>query len=671
MYHNQSVLRKATYFTGPTMLVVLISVLVAGVYYYIKYRREIINKIITDRDRFGRFIYDYSVAISENRDEVIDLTIKSFKWDKNILGVNAVDAAGVAIPDYTWYSHSEAFLAVIIKIQDAVVRTSNKESRHYKNEVIWSMAVFFVQQVSAQLPNEIRSFSLPWGTNWYQFSITYPRFLTILSYLYEDLYGKPNDYLRRTLSVYISTFFTPPPTVSGAISMGWSRDGANAIMMAVPYIGGKLLMKTHNENDTIVKYAKNYVSLDEVTTGEGLYPDLGFVFHTSLRAYGYIYSSYEDFKLLSQFFYKSVDRLEKIFDIFEHPKIPLHFSAFFTRSGSLSSGSRRGKLGFFVVDSIKAVVAKTPNWYLSFNGQKESLCYYESDQANYSWGQMWIGARQFLYIDSDTKWHQSLVTRYPGVISYNNRLEKMLASDTTTTQTHLPQYAKTMIVKTNDAIGIRNEYKISNNNYILDVVEMMLITEASGYHVFYKIKPKIDQHFINPLTVSVNLGRFTTGADTIGRGTGYKFNNNWSFVYNKSSEVTINTIEHPIDNESLTSLQITPELDGDDFAYVSFSTIHSQINDCLEDPTEKLIKTEAHSLVWDPSAPSNLFLTDNTKNTVTVTQFENDYVDIVKIPTTVVTKRFGTKVLEGKIVVDSFITASTTSEGNQITFRTK
>lgn len=670
MYHNQSAIRKVTFALGPTLLLVSIAVIIAGIYYYTKYRRDQVVKIQTETDRYARYIYDYAASISDDRDDVVDLTIKAFKWDKSILSVKGQTASGEPIPNYTWDMDSEAFLAVIMMIQDALVCTSKKKSRHYKNEVIWSMAIFFVKQVMTIMPTRVSANTVPWGKNWYQFSITFPRFLTIASYLYDRIYEKPNDYLKRTLSIYISGYFDSPDDVVGVKSMGWLREGANAIMMAVPYIGGRLLMQTYNDGDTIVKYAKNYVSLEEVTSGEGLYPDGGFVFHGSLRAYGYIYSSYEDFKLLSQFFYKSVDRIERIFEIFEHPTIPLHFSGFFTRAGTLGSSSARGKMGLFVVDSIKAVIAKTPNWYLSFNGQKKDLCYYEADQANNAWGQAWIGARQFLYADSEKRWHQQLVTYYPGVISYANAHEVM-PSTTTTTQTHMPNFARTMIVKAPGAIGIRNEYRITFNSYELDVVEMMLITAASGYHVFYKIKPNITRHSSEPITVSVNLGRMITGASTVGRGTGYKFEKNYSFIYNDTKDIKTTSVEHPKDNITLTSVQIVPEIDADDFATVAFSNIHSETNDCLEIPTEASIKTDAYVLTWDKLEPYTLFLTDEIRKNVTVTQFEDNYSEIVNIPTKVITKRYGAKALEGKIVIGPNVSASTHDNGNQITFNIK
>lgn len=668
MYHNQSTFRKTLFAVGPFLLIAIVCAIVFGVYYYLKLRREREKRVATETDRFARYIFDYASAIGIDDDDIVDLTIKAFKWDKTILSVSAQDASGREIENYSWDTHSEAFLDVIMKLQNAITQTSHKESRHYKNEVIWSMAIFFVGEVMKLLPSSVNNFSLPWGTNWYQFSITFPRFLTIMSYLYERIHSKPNEYLRRILSVYISSYLQPPPDVVGVKSMGWLRDGANAVMMAVPYIGGKLLMQTLETSDSIVQYAKNYVSLDPVTSGEGLYEDSGFVFHGTLRAYGYIYSSYEDFRLLAQFFYKSDDRIMKIFDIFEHPTIPLHFSAFFTRSGSLKSLGHGGKLGLYVVDSIKAIVAKTPDWYLSFNGQKNSLCYYESDQSNYSWGQMWIGARQFLYADSETRWFESLVPHYPGVISYNNEIERMMASDSTTTQTHMPISSKTMIVKTSGAIGIRNEYKIVHNLYDIEVVEMMLITLSSGYHVCYKIKPNLTRHQTSPTTVAVNMGALTTGASTVGRGEGYKFDKNWSFVYNKPSEIKTLQVDHPREDVKLTSLQVQPELDGDDVGTVAFSNIHSSTNDCLEVPTEKLIKTDVYSLNWDESLPNTLFLTDQTRKSVTVTQFVDKYVDIINIPSNIITKKYGSKALKDKILIGSNIVASTADEGNQITF---
>lgn len=666
MYHNQRLTRKILFRVGPVALSVVVVILAYLVYKYITERRNRRNRIISDMSEFSEYIYEYAINIKSMSDQAASLIINSFNWDNRLLAVSAVDASDTTIPNYTWDQHSEAFLEVIMKIQEIMVLTTQVDSMHYKSSVIWNMVLRFVEIVMAKIPSQPENYKVPWGTNWYQFSITFPRFLVMSTYLYLRLNKKENESLQSHLANYISQYFAESGNL-GVASMGWTRDGPNAVMMAIPYIGGKLLLKTYDPEDSIIEYTKKFVQLKATTSGEGLYPDGGFVFHSNLRAYGYISSAYQDFFLLSRFFKLPIDKIRRVFEIFEHPTIRLHFSGFFTRSGSHSSSSELGKLGFYVVDSIKAVVAKTDDWYLGFNGQIKRLCFYESDKGNNAWSQCWLMARQFLYKDSDTRWFRELVTFYPGVISYNNN-PVVLETESDTTTTFAPEAGKCMICKLDNAIGLRNQYTVSKGELILEVTEFMLITKL-GYHVFYTITPDQTQASGNPICVSANLGEYRVGKSLTGIGVGKGFEKCNTFIYDEEANIKIKSVNHPKSNTVLTSLQIFPSYKGEDATVLttSFSNIHSSINECTKSPTANLIRTSHYVLHYDDALPNYLWLYDLTQNNrrLAVTKAADEYVEIINIPTNVITKIHGEAVLKDQIIFNGNVSADA-SRGNQL-----
>lgn len=666
MFHNQTFRRRLIHKTGPVIFLTLIISIIVAWFLYLWRERERMRRLYDKTLHFEDLIFDYVKSIQKMDDKMATVLLGMIKFDTEFLSVTKVDSFGFEVPNYKWNTNAEAFMDVILRVQEMMVLTCNERSEHYKSSRVWKVVEHFIDIVMQKIPNKPTNHKFPWGENWFQFSITFPRFLMIVGFLHRRLYKKPHARIESHLANVISNYYKRDPENKGIISMGWLRDGHNAVMMSVPYIGGKLLMKTFDYSDPIIKYIFDYINLNYTTSGDGLYHDGGVIFHGGkLRALGYLYSAIEDFVLLSRFFEKLIDKIKRVFDIFEHPTIPLHFSAFFTRTGSLSNGGKvKGKLGFFVVDSLKAVIAKTPDWYLSFNGQRNSLCYYEADQANNRWGQLWLMARQFLYKHSDTQWDKDLVTYYPGVISYNNYIET-IASNEKTTDTKTVIDAKTMICLADGAIGMRNYYKVIYDRFNLEVVELILITKL-GYHVYYCITPDQMRHANEPITISVNLGIMDTSATTTGNGRGFVFEDNTSFVYGGDNVINTKTIHHPKTNVAMTSLQILPEDDEErDDLRVSFSNIHSATNEIEDDPKENMIKTHSYVLKYEPENPNFLCLYNKKKQTVAVTHFNETYSETTSVPSQFLINKFGLKCLDKHNVFNGTVIKST-RDSNQI-----
>lgn len=665
MFKNKNIFNKASYYFHPITLFVIIISFFIFIYYFIRNKFQK-NKIkVTDLQLFADFIYDY-VLKTRVDDDSGNITFTIYKYDDTLINVSRQDAFGADIPNYQWDLHTEAFMDVILKVQELVILTCKDSSKFYKNKQIWEQLVpHFIDSVTNKIPANPTEYRVPFGTNWYQFSITWPKFLTIVSYLYRRLFGKRNDHFEGVLANYINAYFKKSEDKRGILSMGWHRDGPNAVMMAVPYIGGHLLMKTLDKEDSVNQYVREYVSLPEVTTGEGLYPDYGFIFHNTLRAYGYIYSAANDFLLISQFCNLPLHKLQKIYNILEHPTIPLHFSAFFTRSASCSNPSLRGLYGFYVMPSVKIIAVKTQDWYLSFNGQTNKLCYYESDKGENAWGQIWISARVFMYENSDKRWWTQLATYYPGVMSYDNKLIKMVTTTETTT-TFLPTNAKCIICKSGDYIGMRNEYTIdyensdSGDTHKIEVIEMILITNL-GYHICYKIKPDQTKQ---KLTVSLNLGELINHDRT---PTMYQFKNNYTIYYGSDVPKKI-TVKHPDNIQHLTALQVEPDMRNKKTGVVvAFSTIHQKTNEIKNIPTIEDIDLHYASLHYDPEYPNYLWLHDRTKSEVIVGKFSEEYKADISISSSMILKVLGANALPKNFPTN--VQALIGEDGYQMSFK--
>lgn len=122
----------------------------------------------------------------------------------------------------------------------------------------------------------------PWGNNWYQFSIS----STYMLFLYMLIAGEKRRKI--AIDVILSIIKTPK------YSLGKSRDQANSVYMALPWImahyyKGEEFIKNASEHPDY-KYVVNYVKLEPVKKSkeEGLYLDYTYITHTNCLAYGYL-----------------------------------------------------------------------------------------------------------------------------------------------------------------------------------------------------------------------------------------------------------------------------------------------------------------------------------------------------------------------------------------------
>lgn len=123
----------------------------------------------------------------------------------------------------------------------------------------------------------------PWGTNWYEFSISST--LMLFHYIMiERKDAKKREFAARLILKIIDT----PKR-----SLGVKRDQANSIYMALPYLAAHIVLGTENEATANPDYAYvvDYIKFPVVDRrkNEGLYIDFTYITHGNCLAYGYLH----------------------------------------------------------------------------------------------------------------------------------------------------------------------------------------------------------------------------------------------------------------------------------------------------------------------------------------------------------------------------------------------
>lgn len=531
-----------------TFIVIFVIILICMILFVYNYER---NKFLSKENSsiFEQLIVEYCTYINTLKDTEIDLFINSFNDETLLDSVFSKQGS-------SWFQDVELFGNNINNIFGLLAAVVEPKSKYYRNEKIWNIIQKTIEAVSPKVNIELGHQTYPFGGNWYQFSISYPRFLVATSYMrgkfFKDAFQKT---LRQHLAQYISKYFKVPTSSSeGVLSMGYRRDGSNAVMMAVPYIGGMLYLGKEKQlkNNNICKYVDKFTYIESVTSGDGFYADKSFVFHGNLRAFGYITSALPDFILISKYFKHDVTKsLIASLSITEHPDLKVHFGPWFGRTPSFStSTSRMGTYGFYVLDKFAGISVKTKKFLSCFNLQRKELCFYEADKSQNKWGLVWLQLRQPFDKNTPQKYTEQMVTGFSGIFSYKNKVP-LFETTTSTTTGFVPDEATSIICKLNTAIGGYNKYKIDNSNYSIAVEELTLNTQ-NGIHCIYNVD--VDYTATLPLHFGCYMGKSIESTNSANI---YKLDNNKTLYIHTPEVIQPNKTEiTTIDDELFHSLSI-------------------------------------------------------------------------------------------------------------------
>lgn len=532
------------------------SIIIIIVICFIKYNRYIYKKNLDLIDKFQFWIIEY-LAENTPDDKFNGIILEAFQDDEQMLQI------------YDWLNDNEQLNDFCNTMEDLMISTAKRPNAIFKSKIAWEKIIIFITTVCSKLPIPPIRTEIPLNhKNWYAFSITFPRILVFACYLYKYLFGDWHPKLRNFLIQIV-----PQYIISPFESMGYARDGANSIMMAVPYYGAKVFSMNFEKEKQTNHYKRLCQTLEGkvITEGSGFYADGGYKNHGSkLRGYGYKNNSFRDTILLKKLTgFGNIEMHKFITNILEHPTIPRHFGPLFNRTNSILSKSIGGSFGFFIIDSMKILSVKTKDSIICFYGQHPELCFYEADQLNYRYSQYWVMARHFYYKTTPPKLIDKFIHLYPGVIRQSEG-PILLKSPEITTHIFMPEANSNAICcKNGNAVAMRNEYTIKQFN--LNVIEMIIITEL-GLSAVLEIQ-QIQNIANSKIIMSINFGKIVNFGKTIPKLKIYNFQNNYSCVSIGDAEL-IEKIEDPDTKDELACLQCTPNENN----LIGYSTSHTEMN---------------------------------------------------------------------------------------------
>lgn len=315
---------------------------------------------------------------------------------------------------------------------------------------------------------------IPWGTNWYEMSVSATTMLAYYLLL-------PNCSLP-DLAKEIIFMIIPNPKKS----LGYTRDGANSVYFAGPYLLAHNVDGTVEEAMSIseYKYVKDYISLPiQRSQGvDGFHLDKTFLFHGGLPAYSYLSTLDSD---LSSYFYK-LDRTIKsspatkwqaVKDIIRHPSITVAVMGATGRVNNLSMASNiTSQYGIQVMPMQRFIRYFTKDHQFSMRGQEPWLGFYESDHTNDSNAMYWTQYRNVHTAKSKTQ------TQFPdmGFICSKNETQLIrIPSTTTTTEVFKPADATSYVLAYKRYGILYQRYKITQFG-AQEVTELVIIDSTKN-----------------------------------------------------------------------------------------------------------------------------------------------------------------------------------------------
>lgn len=481
---------------------------------------------------------------------------------------------------------------------------------------------------------------VPWGKNWYPFSCTLTNFLVTAAFLYRRDTNKINNTIETWAKTLVPAIINTP-----AKSLGWTRGGANMVLMAYPYLCAHILKNNFSNAVKNIDFLAilEYSNLAWTNKGAGFYRDGGFIFHGTVRALGYIFSSYPLMMILHGVIdLKDAEhRYSNVLGYVTNPSrdINAHFPPWFGRSRDIMVTNRKyGRYAFDVICSTAMISVKTEKHALQFNGQKSSYAFYEADRHTSNLEHYSTMARMYYYPDTETLLRNEFLAYYPGVITLDKTMMTYRVTDREMTKALMCQRAECIIVKLNEnTIGMFNSYAIGD--YQFSVRELILISDY-GYTVRYTVET-LQETDERTRYISVNLGKLKansqvadTGDRTALNKKHLQFVNDSSIVHSNPLNIHLNKLERSEDGQIFDSLQIEP--DSNDYA--CFSTYHGSVQPIVEHNSADILITDRYILYY---YNKYVYLIDKQLHSAAVGQYVDGAKSILKWDATKIKRELG------------------------------
>lgn len=644
---------------GILTIIIITIIITILVVVYIRKKIKDAKEDKNDFLRYQKLIKEYLRIKRKNTnfDETrVQFEMDRFEFSSVLLPIGSIEE------NLTWDTDTSTFGDLCNSLMGMVSFVSDKKSKYYNNSKLWKQILFAIRIIAGKLPDTPQNYRVPWGTNWYQFSITYPTFLVATAFSYYEVTGSEDPFLTRHLASYINNYFKESDSVNGIYSMGWLRYESNVIGMSVPVIGGRLYSQRFDPNVNSQKYAREYMTANYVYEGNGFYYDNTYITHVA-RNDGYTTAFYNEFIFVYEFYRMNTNFfqiLHRTFGITEHPDFPLHHGPWFTRTSSLKGfelGRKYAHYGIDIRGFARSVCIRTKDISLHYNGQIKPLAAYESDQSNNEWGQCWIFMRRPLTKYSANRMYAELVPYYDAVHSYGKK-QINWPSSTTTTQTFEPDDALCSLCYIQDKVaGMYNKFKIRMaGRYNFDIEEINLVT-PKGFHVYYRCNVNMSIASANPYTIACHLGILDTKQQGRLSGIGAKHSYAYddfigTFLYlqdiddqNADSTIKIEKIQDPGSANKFDALYFQPTPSpifqfGFSNNFYEYGSIERH-NNLVELPSINQLAAEDYKLEKINTKDALLFLHD-LKNKISIISygFNNSLPKGIKIKKSILDDKF-------------------------------
>lgn len=311
--------------------------------------------------------------------------------------------------------------------------------------------------------------TFPWGANWYQFSVSIPYYLVCAYYILRNIYRWNPDGIKPVKDaaiVWCNKLDQDPQT-----SLGWKRTGPNTILIGSPWLVTQFWQGKLDQDLELdaTKYMVDQANVKTVVSGEGMRPDGGYIFHTNVRAYGYVASSLKSAKILNCLAPNNFGYMyQYLSNLMSHPTIDANLAGLFSREPTVKRFMNPGQLGAFAQFSGGLLTYKQPDWFIQIMGCVKDVAYYEADKANDRWAPAWIMLREMWTRGSLIRqYDKNTLTQFPGY----TRMESDVSGESPSFPTKTSTTTSMVPAQGDTAVIIDQEKSIMFTSWKIDVSE--------------------------------------------------------------------------------------------------------------------------------------------------------------------------------------------------------
>lgn len=323
-----------------------------------------------------------SIVVYEYADELNNYRFSNDKSDTD---------TGIFV---NWYKDNWDLGFICERITNALTLVATKNKYTTLDKRIIAICEDFMFRYRYQLLKAASLNKIPWGVNWYEFSVTSTQMMAF--------YMLCKNVSRKKLASKIVLLLIKNPKTS----LGYNRDGINSVYLAGPWMLAKHFESTSGRTSFAkltstpeVQYCVKYVEFPKLSTStqDGLHMDNSVRYHTSVVYFKYFLSLFEN---LSLYFYElsgtniSIDTCNKVLSYIAHPTIPLTLCGFDGRNPNLSGRTyAESKYGIEVMPFGRIIRYFLPDAFFMMRGQIDKAAFYEADQNTYDTSEYWVQFR--------------------------------------------------------------------------------------------------------------------------------------------------------------------------------------------------------------------------------------------------------------------------------------